>query len=217
MELPQDENIKRKDPYPKPDGELITKYIKINDISMEKLTADSFDIPEILDFYDNHKNKPTTLPIQPQTARDVNELFKIVESKRSTNNTIWYGIMRVRDKSQYIGDIKVGPINWNDKEATIEFFIPRSEDVISDILVSVCLVLIKDLGIKLVRIRTQKDDADLINKLAEQMNGFYEGVRRNIDEQNNTNIMHEWSITRSEILDEDYSETQVLNYINEET
>lgn len=212
MELPENEKVERKNPNPESDGNIFSNYMKINNTSIEKLSFDCFDISEILNFYQEYEDSITTLPLKPQTAKNVDELFTTVDSEWRDGNSLRYGVVKVQRESQYVGDLNIQSIDWDNREATVEFFVPQSKEIIPDILVSTLTVLIEDLGIRLVRLRISEEDSDTVNDLIKEVGGFYEGVRRMLDEHNETIVKHTWSITREEFLNNQSPEEGMISY-----
>lgn len=209
------DEIDRKPPSSRSDDSLLSRYIKSPSVQLEKLTQSSFDIQEIIDFYDG-KAKLTTLPEHPDTAKDVSNIFEKVQLSWSEGSIGWYGVIDHSSHGKYVGDVMVGPVDWNRSQASIRFYIPDKKNCIPDVIGSLAFVLANDLGIDLIRVHATEDSAQQTNSIVTSVNGEYEGERRVYDHRERFSLVHTWSVTAPEILNDENSVNTDFSYNSEE-
>lgn len=209
------DEIDRKQPSSESDDSLLSRYIKSPSVQLGKLTQSSFDIQELIDFYDGD-TKPTTLPEHPDTAKDVANIFEKVQLSWSGSSIGWYGVVDHSNHGKYVGDVMVGPIDWDRSQASIKFYIPDKKNCIPDVIGSMAFVLANDLGINLIRVHAKEDSAQQTNSIITSFNGEYEGERRVYDHREQFSLVHTWSVTAPEILDDENSVQTEFSYDSEE-
>ena len=208
------DNIDRQDPSSRSGDSLLSRYIKSPSVQLERLSQSSFNIKELINFYDGRQEK-TTLPEKPRTAKDVANMFNRIRSQWSEGEVAWYGVIDHDNRGKYIGDVMIDPIEWDKSQASVRFYIPEREDCVPDVVRSLSFVLVNDLGLELVRIYGTNDVADKTNDAVASLNGQYEG-RQRVYSNNEFSLVHTWSVTSSEILNDEVSVETELSYENEE-
>lgn len=211
MEELSSSDIDRQDPSSKSGGSLLSRYVKSPSVQLEKLSQSSFNIKELIDFYDGRQEK-TTLPEEPRTAKDVSDMFRRIQSQWEKEKAAWYGVIDHNNRGEYVGDVMVEPIKWNESQASIKFYIPERDNCVPDVIKSLSFVLANDLGLDLIRVHATDDIADKTNDAIESLNGQYEGEQRSYRDDEDFRLIHTWSVTGPEILDDKRSIETQLSY-----
>lgn len=196
--------IDREEPSSHRSNGLLSRYIKSPSVQLEELTQSSFGVKELIEFYDE-KEGETTLPGQPDTAKDVSEIFEEVESSWSEGSVVWYGIIDHSKGEGYIGDLMLGPIDWDKGQVSVKFYIPDEKQYISDIIGSLVFVMTKDLGLDLIRVHASGESSEQTNSIIKDLNGEYEGEKRVYNRRGVPSLVHSWSVTAPEILNDEKS------------
>lgn len=192
---------------------VFSEYIRTTKIQLNKLDSEHFEHREILKNYEEVTDKDTVLPVHPDNVKKVHEVFDEVSRDWNNMEGCYYGIVRKRSH-EYIGEVSITNIDWQENTAEIDFRLPDKGELVCETCKSVSHFCFDVLGIEVVEIESRKSEpvkSEYVDKYIRSFGGEYEGIERKSSTDQGVVIMNRWSITSDEFYDEesDYSELLV--------